>query len=224
MLPNRVHSPPFPPFDEYVSLGSDCEVGFQIRRILGQDSSSFFNWNVTNLVALKNLLENRFSGVFRAENLSVAGVGMLTDHRYEYQFRSPFDRMEYRDDPAYAAKLQDLHEKSRYLVEKFLRPRPEAHATAYFYKVSVYDELAAARPALLQVRDILSVIHRASTFVIIAVMGEDRREPPWGLPLIHDRYLRRIAPWDDAADGHVPSWDRLFQEFPNKSPMRFAGY
>jgi hypothetical protein len=31
-------------FDEYVSLGWNCEAAFQIRRALGRDDASFFNW------------------------------------------------------------------------------------------------------------------------------------------------------------------------------------
>jgi hypothetical protein len=212
-------------YDEYISLGSDCEVGFQIRRILGHDSSSYFSWNVTDLQALKRVLENRFEGVLQLGNVSVHGDGgLLNDHLYEYKFHSPFDRPDYENDPAFEAKFQDHREKSQYLIDKFLRERPADHATAYFYKVAVTEEPGAPQRILPEVRDILAGIHGASPFNIIAVMAEDRREDPWGLPRIHNRTLRRIAPWNDAPDGHVNSWDRLFYEFPHKEPMRFSGY
>lgn len=212
-------------YDEYISLGSDCEGGFQIRRILGQDSSNYFNWNVTPLLALQQVLENRFDGVLQQANISVHGDGgLLNDHRYDYKFHSPFDRPDYESDPEWEAKFQDHREKSRYLIDKFLRERPADHATAYFYKVAVTEEPGAARRLLPEIRDILARIHGASRFVIVAVQGAEHREDPWGLPQIHNRYLARIAPWNDAPDGHVSSWDRLFYEFPHKAPMRFSGY
>ncbi len=57
-------------FDEYVSLGSDCEVGFQFRRVLGHDSSSFCNWNVTGIAALERLLATRFAEVLQEQNIA----------------------------------------------------------------------------------------------------------------------------------------------------------
>ncbi len=212
-------------FDEYVSLGSDCEVGFQIRRILGRDSSTFCNWNVTSVSTLERLLANRFDGVLQDGNIDVHGDGfMLLDRGYDYKFHSPFEGYDFRADPDYDAKWADYLDKTRYLIDKFLRPRPAEHRTAYFYKVEPVEELATARRLLPLVRSHLGEIHGASHFELIVVMAQDRAEAPWGEERIHNRYVRRIAPWDDATDGHVSSWDRIFREFPHKEAMRLSGY
>lgn len=212
-------------FDEYISLGCDCEGGFQIRRILGQDSSSFFNWNITSLAALHGLLAHRFEGILQDANISVHGDGaLLNDHAHEYKFHSPFDRADYRNDPAFEARFADYREKTRYLVEKFLRARPPGHRTAYFYKAELGTTATEVRAAMPAVRDLLAGIHGPAEFALVVLQPEDRQEAPWGEPLIHNRYLRRTAPWNDAADAHVTSWDRVFREFPSKAPMRLAGY
>ncbi|MFC7690640.1 DUF1796 family putative cysteine peptidase [Paeniroseomonas aquatica] len=211
-------------YDEYISLGSDCEGGFQIRRILGHDSSNYFNWNVTDLQALKRLLENRFAGVLQPGNVSVHGDGgLLNDHLYEYKFHSPS-----------TARTSATTRRSRPIpgspgegaVPHRQIPAGAAGRACHRLFLQGRGDRGAGAPQriLPEVRDILAGIHGAAPFVIVAVMAEDRREEPWGLPQIHNRYLRRIAPWNDAPDGHVGSWDRLFYEFPHKEPMRFSGY
>ena len=54
-------------------------------------------------------------------------------------------------------------------------------------------------------------------FTLVLLQDRARSEPDWSEPKISNRYLRRLASPDDAADGHVASWDRIFQEFRHHS-------
>ncbi|MBL6078692.1 hypothetical protein JMJ56_11795 [Belnapia sp. T18] len=212
-------------FEEYISLGSDCEVGFQFRRVLGRDSSSFFSWNVTGIAALERLLATRFDGVLQEADISAHADGsMLLDGGYGYKFHSPFRGYDFRADPDYAARWADHLEKAGYLIAKFLRGRPAGHRTAYFYKIEPEEEVAELRRLLPAVRGQLLDIHGPSHFELVVVLPQDRFEEDWGEARIHNRYVRRLAPWHDATDGHVSSWDRIFSEFPHTEPLRLAGY
>lgn len=212
-------------FDEYVSLGSDCEVGFQFRRVLGHDSSSFCNWNVTGIAALERLLATRFAEVLQEPNIAAHADGsMLLDRGYGYKFHSPFRGYDFRADPEYGARWADHLEKAGYLVGKFLRERPAGHRTAYFYKIEPEEEVAEVRRLLPSIRAQLLDLHGPSHFELVVVVPQDRFEGPWGEERIHNRYARRFAPWHDATDGHVSSWDRIFSEFPHKEPLRLSGY
>jgi hypothetical protein len=212
-------------FDEYVSLGSDCEVGFQFRRVLGRDSSSFCSWNVTGIGALERLLATRFDGVLREANISAHADGsMLLDAGYGYKFHSPFRGYDFRADPDYDARWADHREKAGYLITKFLRERPAGHRTAYFYKIEPEEQVAEVRRLLPSVRAQLLDIHGPSHFDLVVVLPQDRAEEGWGEERIHNRYVRRFAPWDDATDGHVSSWDRIFREFPHRDPLQLSGY
>ncbi|WP_052213698.1 hypothetical protein [Belnapia sp. F-4-1] len=212
-------------FDEYISLGSDCEVGFQFRRVLGHDSSSFFSWNVTSIAALERLLATRFDGVLQEANISAHADGsMLLDGGYGYKFHSPFRGHDFRADPDYHARWADHLEKTGYLIGKFLRGRPAGHRTAYFYKIEPEEAVAELRRLLPAVRGQLLDIHGPSHFELVVVLPQDRFEQDWGEARIHNRYVRRLAPWHDATDGHVASWDRIFSEFPHTEPLRLAGY
>jgi Putative papain-like cysteine peptidase (DUF1796) len=205
------------PFTEYVSLGNNCEGAFQIRRVLGRDNSSFFSWNVTPLPALESLLRTRFAGVLQPDNLTSHLDGsLLNDLSHGHKFHSPFDRIDFRNDHAYECK--------DHLRTKFLRERRGDESTAYFYKVGDKEERADLIAAACRVRDLLAEIHKGSRFALIILQSDAKRNLFWQEDLIHDRYLARFAPWSDATDGHVRSWDRVFREFPHIAPMRLANF
>ena len=55
-------------YDNYVSLGSNCEAAFQLRRLRGRDVALVFNWLVTPIDALVSVRPD-FAGVYAKENL-----------------------------------------------------------------------------------------------------------------------------------------------------------
>ena len=57
----------------------------------------------------------------------------------------------------------------------------------------------------------------ARNFKIVLLQPIARFEPDWGSEIVANRYLDRFAPWADATDGHVRSWDAVFSEFPHRS-------
>ena len=214
----------FGPFSEYVPLGWNCEVAFQLRRVLGQDIASFFSWNITPLHALESLLASRFDGILKDENLSPHGSALINDHSHDFKFHSPFASVDFRADPDYAAKLEDHRRKARHLIDKLYRPRGPEERTAYFYKVETVEDLSAMRSQLVRIRELLAALHPGGSFALVVMLDQRHAEPPWGEPHIHNRYLKRLAPVDDATDGHVSSYDKIFREFPYAGPMRLANY
>ncbi len=209
-------------YQHYVSLGHNCEIAFQFRRILGRDSSSFFSWNITPLSSLISLFKGRFVGILQADNLSQHGDGSLVwDKSYDFAFHSPFSTPVPHDDPEFAVKLVAFREKTHYLVEKFYSTARSGDSVAYFYKA---DEVPVVRKEARALRNLLNEIHVNNDFNIIFLQPEDRAEPDWGEPGLANRYLKRLAPWYDATDGHVSSYDKVFLEFPHVENMRFSGY
>ena len=209
-------------YSEYISLGYNCEAAFQIRRILGHDSSSFFSWNVTTLPQLMALLEHRFEGILLDDHIGPHGGGLLTDEGYGYKFHSPFASADYKADPDYDSKLGRYRDRTAHLVAKFLRDRGPTESTAYFYKAEGQSSGEEVRHAARRVHSLLAGLHGASPFVLVILQHRDFWEDPWDEPGIFNRYLRRLAPFDDATDGHAQSWDAVFREFPHQEPLRFA--
>jgi hypothetical protein len=208
-------------FDNYTSLGRDCEVGFQLKRVRGAPESGFFNWNITDAPALLALLEHDFAGILEAENLSLHGGGSLVhDASHDFMVHHEFDTKLFKDAPDFTRKLKVLRQKFAHFEKKFRETAAAPGKTAYFYKCTHPE----ARELALAVQALLARYHGANPFSIIIIQTQDRFEPDWGLPGIHNRYVERFAPYNDTPDGHVPSWDAIFREFPHKQPLKLANY
>lgn len=208
-------------FDRYTSLGRDCEVGFQIKRVLGFQESGFFNWNYTDPEPLLSLLSSDFSGILEAENLSVhTGGALIRDASHDFFMHHEFDINLFKDAPDFSKRLVDLKAKFDYFINEFKKSAASPNHTAYFLKY----EAANARGFALKVQAELTRYHKGNPFAIILLQTSDRAESDWCLSGIHNRYLKRFAPYDDTLDAHVPTWDNVFREFPHKSPLRFANY
>ncbi len=208
-------------FDRYVSLGCNCEVGFQLKRVRGGAESGFFTWNITEPAALISLLETDFAGILQKSNLSVhTGGHLVRDASHDFMVHHDFDPVAFMQAPDFDDKLTLLHEKFEHFLRKFRQSAAAPGNTAYFYKNNLDDPRGFA----LRVQELLGRYHGDTPFTLIVLQTEDRAEPDWGLPGIRNRYLKRFAPYDDTPDGHVPSWDAVFREFPHREPLTLVNY
>lgn len=210
-------------FQQYVSFGVNCETAFQMRRVLGRDSASFFSWNVTRFRALLSLLDSDFGGILQRDNLSYdPKSGLIHDTSHDYWLHSPFAADEPWTGAVFEEKLTQLRGKMAYLAEKFRRNASSGARTVYFYRTEEREDLRRNAAAL---RDCLRKWHGGvGSFVLVVLQHEKYREPSWREAGMFNRYLTRCAPWSDASDGHVRSWDAVFAEFPHQEPLRLAGF
>lgn len=198
-------------YDNYVSLGRNCEVAFQFRRLLGKDVAYYFNWLWTPLNSLVHIINNDFAGVFEKDQLEATQGGMVLDRAYGIKYHSPFWK-ELGTDLS-GARFHELHAQAMSKIELFkhrfrtLGQSPKK--VLYFITTAELD----ARERAAEVRDILAARYPRHDFRVLVLMTEDRREAEWPEDRIHNRYLERFAPVLQAADGHQPSWDRVFAEF-----------
>jgi hypothetical protein len=207
------------PFDRYVSLGRDCEVGFQLKRVRGAQESGFFNWNFTEPEALLSLLKSNFFGILQENNLSIHLDGALVrDSSHGFFVHHDFDIKSFKSAPDFPKKLKRLQDKFTYFVDTFRKGAQSPGRTAYFFKCEIPD----ARDAALAIRAELGRYHEQNSFSLIVVQTSDRAEVDWGISAIHNRYLKRFSPHDETLDAHVPSWDNIFREFPHRIPLRLA--
>jgi hypothetical protein len=200
-------------FDNYVSLGHNCEGAFQVRRLLGRDVAYYFNWLVTPLDALVEILRADFAGAYDRANLRVtADVGMVLDAGYGMKYHSAFRKELGRalEGPRFEALHAESAAKYAMLAERFRELARSTNRVLYVVKTAH----EAARDGAAQMRDILAARYPDHDFQIAVLQTSDRQEPDWGEDRIHNRYLARFADPSRAHDGHVPSWDRVFAEFP----------
>lgn len=118
-------------YDNYVSLGSSCEVAFQFRRVLGDYRSGFFNWNITPVQSLLSLLAQDFSGILQAENLSHSDGNLFYDASHGYCFHADFSSPDLRADGMFEARLTSLREKTEHFLQTF-RTLSQRGRTVFF--------------------------------------------------------------------------------------------
>ncbi len=208
-------------FNRYASLGRDCEVGFQLKRVRGAQETGFFNWNITDPSALVSLLESDFKGILQPKNLSLHDDGgLVRDSSHDFMVHHEFDPSLFKSAPDFLEKLARLQAKFAHFVNLFRIAAASPGRTAYFYKCAE----SGARELALKVQLLLSRYHGQNPFDLIILQTADRHEPDWGIPGIYNRYLKRFAPFNDTPDAHVQSWDAVFRAFPHNEPLRLAGY
>lgn len=189
--------------------------------MLGKDSSSFFSWNVTEFEALISLIEHNFSGILLPENISMHGDGSLArDSSHGFLFHSPFATPNPSDDPSFESKLSIYREKVSYLVKKFNDGCKSSGKTVYFYTSSEEN----VKLKSIRVRDTLMKKHENNSFTLVVIQEIDRLEKSWDEECLANLYTKRFAPWHDATDGHVQSYDNIFKQFPFSGEMHFAGF
>lgn len=206
-----------PSFASWVSLGFNCEVAFQFRRALGADSSSFFSWNITEIEPLLAVLAGDFSNILLDHNVEAhPGDGLIIDHAYGYRWHGFFTTPRPQDDPAFAERMEEQRAKASHLVKKFRTA--VGGRRCYFYKPreTILPEQAAKLVEALKAY--------GDNHELVIVRSREFADRPLGVSGLYERFLDRVAPDHDATDGHVQSWDRIFQEFPHVQPMRLAGF
>lgn len=205
--------------DHYISLGRNCEPAFQFRRVLQEDHSGFFSWNVTEFNALLSLLEADFADIMQSDNLIYEGNGdLVRDKSHEYHFHwVDADLSEIHGE---TEALKSHQSKAEYLIKKFKTILSSSESKVLFYTTEESDVRDRAGKVVSLLRDKFL----AQNFKLVVLQPAARREDDWGDPFIANRYLDRFAPWADATDGHVRSWDAVFREFPHRDSMHLAGF
>jgi len=215
-------------YDFYTSIGENCEVAFQIRRVLGFDDSSFFSWNITPILAFSRLVDDEFSGIMEPSKMSFHNEALVMDGRYGYMFHTMFPAGQDIVFDDYPEVVSQHREKARYLIDKLYENARSAQRVLYVYKCSglLEGDLAGApSDKAMEIAKRLRRIHAdRDNFDLVFVQDAAHREEDWGLPNVKNRYLTRLASFADATDGHVQSWDRIFAEFPHVKPLRLAGF
>ena len=200
-------------YDNYVSLGRNCEAAFQFRRLLGRDVAYYFSWLVTPFEALIAVIGDDFAGTYRKENLQVtADSDMILDTgtglKYHSAFRKELGRT--LSGPRFAELYAESARKYAFLAQRFRDLAGSANRVLYFVKT---DE-EGVRGKAVRLRELLAARYPAHDFTLVIVQEQGRGEDDWREPAIRNRYVERFAPVSRANDGHVPSWDRIFAEFP----------
>ncbi len=176
-------------FDEYVSLGYNCEVAFQLRRIQGFDNAHFFNWNITEPEQLAAVLDADFAGVM---DDTTPHNGLMRDGRYGFHFHGA------------GSKSADRG-KADHLISKF---RNTQRRRCYF--LTVHRDIS--QPLLASIcRGLYRIAGAHFSLVLVRRNGEVQ-----GLRYarVVEREVAFLADPNATDRGDIAGWNALFAEFP----------
>ncbi|WP_162179660.1 DUF1796 family putative cysteine peptidase [Solidesulfovibrio alcoholivorans] len=201
-------------YDKYISLGNNCEVSFQIRRLLGWDVAYYFNWLITPLDSLIRIISNDFSDSLKIEKLRLDfSSEMVVDTMYNISYHFPFQHISF--DGSIQKFLDHVHRelqsKMNYLRNRFYQICNSEHNVLYIIKADDSD----AKAKIINFQAMLKKKFPAHKFDILVIMRDDAFENKgdWNIPGIFNRYVSFFAPCDQADKADEKNWDSLFQEF-----------
>ena len=180
-------------FDQYVSLGFNCEVAFQMRRRLGDAPSGFFNWRVADVDAICRLIRRRFQAIMLDGCIGPgANVAMLRDELNGFEFHTTDD-------------IAGERAKMTALGRRFLAPEGRR---LYLLKPYDRDLTDSAMHQLAAALDGIDTDYR------LVLLLNDRQNAP----TLPDRFtverLRFHAPDHQADQGDAEGYDRVFDRYP----------
>jgi len=80
-------------YHKIVSIGSNCEVTWNIRNYFGVDRAYPFDWWMTPFNSMIQLLDNQFDGLFDGRNIYVPpDRKTVVDKRYNLMYHHDFER------------------------------------------------------------------------------------------------------------------------------------
>ncbi|HEY0052558.1 MAG TPA: DUF1796 family putative cysteine peptidase [Caulobacteraceae bacterium] len=204
-------------FDEYVSLGDNCETAFQLRRATGVDGGHFLDWTRVAPEVVATLIERRFAGILQPDALAFdPATALCVDRAYGHQFHHHFaDGARPQDDPRFEERLGNERRRADHLIPRLLQPRgPRCYVMRAQGRLN--------RIQAVRVRHAVAALHPESDFLLVTVQAEAHRRPhPWRYPNIEERFVSFVADPASADVGDEPGWDAILTEFPLR-PQRPA--
>lgn len=202
----------------YASLGYNCEIAYQFRRVMGHDVSSYFNWCYGKPTSIAHMIERNFHQPFEYDMISSDGI-MIWERKYDILYHGDvFNKSNQGKDKA--AKdffYRNLREKIEFLIVKWNYIVNSEINMIYFLKLRQDSEsVGIPRDIAILVRDAILQSYPHHQFKIVAVMSLEQGmiEENWGEPLIYNRYIAQFAPDHDPEAGNSEEWNRIFHEFP----------
>jgi hypothetical protein len=210
-------------YDTYISLGFNCEIAFQFKRI-GYDESSFFRWAYSPFESTINLIQNDFKDVYLKENLIPDWDSMVEDTKYKISFHTKLlsEEDQQTKNRYFLANysFDEIHQKEvkkiQYFIKKWDSLVNSDKSVLYIIKPDQDGSQAHAKKLL----DLFNHKYPNHQFMIVYLQTQEFQEPDWGFSQLKNIYFPHFAPVEQATNGSVAAWDELFANFPLKQNVK----
>lgn len=201
-------------FDEYISIGDNCEAGLNFRRI-GNEHSSLFRFARCNLEQVIDLLENEALGLF--DTVKPVSKDMIMCERYGISWHTNIkskktdEKWTFIDDMEIINKQLPLErEKLIYLYEKLIFDIKNKDI-AIFFK----SNFGFSIEKIIDLEKIISSISKNNNHLII--IGTTCETKIFGHGFPRNTVIEKFSyfpPYSDAHGYSQECWDRVFRKYP----------
>lgn len=211
-------------YDHYISLGDNCEIGFEFRRI-GYEYSNFFRFAFSPFNSTYKLINNNFQDVFSRENIrphlvNADNTTMIIDKKYEICFHAKIPYIETKEGNFFCIENENFdiaytreYGKIRYFIDKWDSLVNSNKKVLYFIKSKNQTSRSNAEKLL----KLFYTKYPKHDFSIVYLQLSSYYEQDWHIDHLYNRYIPKFAPLDQTHLGDSKAWDKIFSEFPLKN-------
>jgi len=209
-------------YDEYVSLGGNCEIGFQFRRY-GKEPSSLFTWLVSDIDKIINVLSSDFENFYEFEDLVPYAHDMVKSMQSGFAFHSRMHskynlvkkKFEFiNDENTRREFFQKEKSKYNYLIEKWNKLSQSNLRVVYFIK----DTFSYTESQILKLEQVIlekNPNHKFKLVVIREGNTKERKSLSKNVDICHLNFFSdKKYPAVQIID--LAAWDMIYSYYPLK--------
>jgi hypothetical protein len=207
-------------YDEYVSLGGNCEIGFQFRRY-GIEPSSLFSWLVFDIDKIIKAIDNDFKDFYEFDDLIPYTHNMVKSKKYGLCFHTQMlsskslktNKLEFVDS---IKKLKKYHtseqNKYKYLVDKWNKLTHSKSKVAYFIKDQNYSD-----EKIKSLKRFIGQKYPSHKFTLIVIKEGQEFKFITVNKNLAICFVRAFSDIHYSWASDLYSWDKIFELYPLKN-------
>jgi hypothetical protein len=180
-------------YDAVISLGGDCQVTYQLRRLNLRPHALPFDWLITPFDSLRSLLEQHFDQFLDKCNLTLVTTPdkYILDNRYGVRLIHDFKLNE-----QFLENYSTIHDRYTRRTERFYELIFASHKVLFIRK-NITKEQAQV------LSELIHKLFPHLDYTLLALATTQEIKQPWGIAHVQNYYLSQPEPYswkgDDAA-------------------------
>lgn len=183
-----------------ISLGFNCFPALNLERIGLRQQAFPFDWNITSLRGLCNILENNFLDFLNPCYLNqkpasekLPAVPGIFNSKYNVALAHDFPEGPAENITAnWQDYLPEISEKYERRIQRFYSVCDLAD-TVYFFRLKstywIFDDQPEDKASLIRLRDILRQKFPTNNWVLVVIDNSKKYKKDWGIPQIRNFYM-----------------------------------
>ncbi|MDR3550955.1 MAG: DUF1796 family putative cysteine peptidase [Candidatus Babeliales bacterium] len=192
-----------------VSLGFNCTVAINLRNNKLRELSFPFDWNITSLYGLRELINNNFIDLLNPNYLEKKNL--IFNTKYKIAFGHDFPEADtgngMRIVENYLDYVDEIHTKYQRRINRFYDVCNLAK-TVYFFRLKseywIFDNTPEDKENIIKLRDALMKSFPQSNWILVAIDTSAEYQNDWAIPNVKNFYI--------SDHGKNNEWTAIFKQ------------